>query len=408
VAQVQPFPGLLYNVPQADLGQLLAPPYDVIPPAYQDELYARDPRNIVRVILNRTPGEAGYAEAGAAFARWRAEGVLAQDATPALYVLEQRFTAEGLDYERLGVLLRFRAEQAETGVIRPHEHTRAAAKEDRWKVLNATKANFSPIFLMVPDLDQAFAQLLGSARQSDPTLEYTDDGEVLHRLYTVKDAAAIAAYQQLLGLRPAYIADGHHRHATALRYAAEHGPDGAWTLGYFTPMGDRGLVVLPYHRILSSGPSIAEARGLLQPHFATRPLDSLRAAADAAQNSKAGYAFALAEPGGQALLVEAPLEARERLAGKAPSLVALDTYFLHHAVLEPLLGVPAEAVSYVHSLAEAEESVRHGRCRLAVLMRSTPVEQIVAVADARENMPAKSTFFHPKLPSGLVIHPLVV
>lgn len=408
MAQIQPFAGILYRVPQAELGRVLAPPYDVIPPAYQDELYARDPRNVVRVILNRTPGEAGYVEAGETWARWLKEGLVAPDAEPALYVLEQRFEAEGRAHARHGVLVRFQAEPPETGVIKPHEHTRKAAKEDRWRVLNATRVNFSPIFLMVPDPDQAFARLLAGAESGTPALEYTDDGGVLQRVFRVTDKNRVAAYQRLLAARPAYIADGHHRCATALRYAEAHGPAGAWTLGYFTPMGAEGLVVLPYHRILSSGPSVSEAESLLGPHFDTRRVAGLVAAADAANGSQAGYAFALAEPGGAALLVEAPAEARARLAeGTPPCLAQLDTYFLHHAVLKPLLGVADEAVSYVHSLAEAGESLAGGHCKLAVLLRATPVQHIVDVADARESMPAKSTFFHPKLPSGLVIHPLL-
>jgi uncharacterized protein (DUF1015 family) len=436
LAQIQPFPGIVYRVPSSELNQVLAPPYDVIPPAYQEELYARDPRNIVRVVLNRKPGDAGYEDAGATYRGWLSAGVLASDPQPALYVLEQTFEAEGQSYVRHGVLARFKAEPPETGVIRPHEHTRAVAKEDRWRVLNATKANFSPIFLMVPDADRAFAGLLASALSGAPAMEYTDDGGVAQRVFRITDSAAVEPYVRLLGARSAYIADGHHRHATALRYAAAVGPDGAWTLGYFTPMGASGLVVLPYHRILSSGPSLAEAETVLGAHFPTRRFSDVHSAALATQASRAGYAFALAEPGGAALLVEAPREAgftpaeqrrvlggvqrstpplneapREAAARLAPGtpacLAALDTYFLHHAILKPLLNVPDEAVSYVHSLGEAEDALRHNNCRLAVLLRSTPVQQIVDVADAHESMPAKSTFFHPKLPSGLVIHPLL-
>ena len=166
----------------------------------------------------------------------------------------------------------------------------------------------------------------------------------------------------------------------------------------------------PYHRILSEGPSLDEAArklaGALPRRRARRtwPQAAARVAAlDGAlrlrpRRAGQGALVVEAEPGARALLGPRP----------PPSLRALDTYFLHHAVLGPLLGVPDAAVSYVHSQAEAEEAVAAGRCRLAVLMRATPVQQIVDVAEAGESMPAKSTFFHPKLPSGLVIHPLVV
>jgi uncharacterized protein (DUF1015 family) len=407
LAEIQPFTGIRYRV--AELGRVLAPPYDVIPSEYRDELYARDPHNVVRVILNRTPGDAGYEEAGATYARWRADGVLSQDGAPALYVLEQTFANGSGALRRFGLFARFRAESPDRRVILPHEHTRAAAKEDRWRVLLATRANFSPIFLMFPDPERRFGTLAQEAMTQAPIAGYTDDAGVGHRLWRVEQEAKIGPFQQLLAGAKAYIADGHHRHATALRYRDEKGPDGAWTLGYFTPMGVPGLLVQPYHRILAEGPSLDAAQEKLRAAFrTTRAADAAQAAAMVA-GSGAPYAFALAERGRGALVAEAgPGSQALADAAAPPSLRALDTYFLHHAVLGPLLGVPEAAVSYVHSLKEAEDALAAGGCRLAVLMRATPVQQIVDVADAGQSMPAKSTFFHPKLPSGLVIHPLVV
>ena len=407
MAEIRPFRGVLYGE-GAQLSRVLAPPYDVIPSAYQGELYARDAHNIVRVILNRTAGDAGYVEAGDSYRRWLAEGVLRPDATDALYLLEQEFTAEGRTLRRLGLLARFRAEDAERGIILPHEHTRAAAKEDRWRVLNATKANFSPIFLMFPDPAARFAELAAGVMSQPAAAAFSDDGGVAHRLWRITDAAAIERFRQLLGAAKSYIADGHHRHATALRYRDAAGPDGAWTLGYFTPMDAPGLLVLPYHRILSEGPRLEIAAETLRPRFRLRPSASAAEASAEIAESTAPYAFALAEPGRGALVVEAEADAPSMLPPAVPpSLRALDTYFLHQAVLRPILGIPDSAVSYVHSLAEAEQALAGGSCRLAVLLRATPVQQIVAVADAGQSMPAKSTFFHPKLPSGLVIHPLV-
>jgi len=403
LAEIQPFAAVRYR--SADLSRVLAPPYDVIPPAYRDELYARDPHNIVRVVLNRTAGEGGYVEAGETYRRWLDEGVLQADATPALYLLEQTFGERTL--RRFGLLARFRAEDPERRVILPHEHTRTAAKEDRWRVLNATRANFSPIFLMFPDPMALFTALALEAMGRQSAERYTDDGGVGHRLWRVDDASLVGRFQALLGGVKSYIADGHHRHATALRYRDATGPDGAWTLGYFTPIEAPGLRVEPYHRILSEGPSLEEAGRRLGGSFRQTPLEDAGAAAAAVAASTAPHAFGLAERGRGAVVVEAKPGAQSLLAAEAPAcLRALDTYFLHHAVLAPLLRVPDTAVSYVHSLAEAEKALADGACRLAVLMRATPVRQIVDVAEAGESMPAKSTFFHPKLPSGLVIHPL--
>jgi uncharacterized protein (DUF1015 family) len=275
-------------------------------------------------------------------------------------------------------------------------------------MLLATRANFSPIFMMYPDPGDRLAALTEVLRAHAPEVEYTDDAGTGHRLWPVADASLIGTLVELFGTVKAYIADGHHRYATALRYRDEVGPEGAWSLGYFAALEDPGLAVLPYHRILDAGPSLAEARNALEGMFLLGDAASVAEGARAAAHSTMPYAFALAEPGGGALVAEALPEAEDLLDPAAPpSLRALDAYFLHRAVL-PRLGVDDDAVRYVHSLREAEEAVAERRCRLAVLMRGTPVRQIVDVAEAGESMPAKSTFFHPKLPSGLVIHPLVV
>jgi len=407
--EIRPFPGVSYRLPAAELPQVLAPPYDVISPAYQEELYARDPRNVVRAILNRTPGDAGYQEAGETYRRWLAEGVMTADPQPALYVLEQQFRLEGRPYTRRGLLARFRAEDPARRVVLPHEQTRPAAREDRYRVLLATRANFSPVFLMVPDPSGSFASALKAAAERTPDVSFADDAGVGHRLWRLTEPATLSVFERTLGPSKAYIADGHHRYATALRYRDERGPDGAWTFGYFTPLTDPGLVVLPYHRVLAEAPPLAEARRRLERAFLLSEVADAAAAAHDAAQSTMPYAFGLAEAGGGALVAEALPEADDLLPEGAPgSLRPLDSFFLHQAVLRPLLGVADEAVRYVHSLAAVVDALRQQQGRLAVLMRPTPVRQVVDVAEAGESMPPKSTFFHPKLPSGLVIHPLVV
>ena len=403
--EIQPFPAITYA--DKALERVLAPPYDVIPPPLQEELYARDARNIVRVVLNKTAGDAGYAEVGETFAGWLADGTLRHE-DPALYVVEQSFQWEGRAHTRVGLYARFRAEDPEKRIVLPHEHTRKGPKEDRWRVLNATRANFSPIFMMVPDPAGRLAALQTAAMSDAPAFEYTDDGGVGHRVFRVDEPERVAAFQEALGAVKAYIADGHHRYATALRYRDANGPEGAWTLGYFTPMEAPGLLVLPYHRILSSGPSLAEARRALEGKFLLNEVKDARTAEADAGQSTMPYAFGLAWPEGGALVAEALPEVEDLFAeATPPSLRALDTYFFHQVVLAKLLGVSEDAVSYVHSFNEAQEALERKTCRLAALMRGTPVRQIVDVAEASESMPAKSTFFHPKLPSGLVIHPLL-
>jgi uncharacterized protein (DUF1015 family) len=404
--EIRPFAAITYRVGDEDLPRVLAPPYDVITAEMQERLYARDARNIVRVVLSRATGEAAYAEAGAAFREWREQGVLAEDARPALYVLEQEFELEGLTRRRRGLLARFRAEDP-GGSILPHEQTRKAPREDRYRVLQATRANFSPIFLMASDAGGALAGGLAEAAAAAPHHAYRDEAGVTHRLWRVTDAAAIARHQETLLRARAYIADGHHRYATALRWRDEHGPEGAWTLGYFTPLDDPGLVVLPYHRVLAQGPSLEEAAEALSPLFLLGDARDAEEAARAAAQSTMPYAFGLADAAGRALVAEALPEAEDLLPASAPAaLRVLDTFFAHEALLPRVLKVPEEAVAFVHSLGHAREALATGGARLALLLRPTSVRQIVDVSEAALSMPAKSTFFHPKLPSGLVIHPL--
>jgi uncharacterized protein (DUF1015 family) len=404
--EIRPFAGITYRVDDGALARVLAPPYDVITTEMQALLYARDPRNIVRVVLSRAAGEAAYAEAGAAFRDWLAEGVLAADTQPALYVLEQEFALEGATRRRRGLLARFRAEDP-GGSILPHEQTRKAPREDRYRVLQATRANFSPIFLMASDPGGTLARALAEAAAAPPAHAYRDEAGVTHRLWRVTDPAAVARHQEALLRARAYIADGHHRYATALRWRDEHGPEGAWTLGYFTPLDDPGLVVLPYHRVLAQGPTLHEAREALSPLFLVSEAGDAEEAARAAAHSTMPYAFGLADAGGRALVAEALPEAEDLLPRSVPpALRVLDTFFAHEALLPRVLKVPEEAVTFVHSLDHAREALAGGGARLALLLRPTSVRQIVDVSEAALSMPAKSTFFHPKLPSGLVIHPL--
>jgi uncharacterized protein (DUF1015 family) len=405
VPEIRPFRGLLYR-DALDPGRVLAPPYDVIPEAHRQALLARHERNVVRLILAGSPGEPGYAEAGATFSRWQADGTLLEDSQDSLYVLEQAFAHDGGTLIRRGLLARFRAEDASHGRILPHEHTRATAREDRWRMLLATRANFSPILLMLEDPAGRLDDLLAAQAGETPLRAFLDDQGVEHKLWRVTEPGALGTFGDTLAGAKAYIADGHHRYATALRYRDEHGGDGAFTFGYFTPIGARGLVVLPYHRILSAGPTPTAARQTLSEAFRLTSASSVGNAAALVACSPAPHAFALAWPSGDAFVAEAqPAGDAWVPSDEAPSLRALDTFFVHRGVL-PRLGVTDDAVGYVHSLTEAEEAVARGA--VAILMRGTRVEQIVAVADDRESMPAKSTFFHPKLPSGLVIHPLAI
>jgi|CXWL01.1.fsa_nt_gi uncharacterized protein (DUF1015 family) len=406
MTEIRPFRALRYPKTLDRLENLLAPPYDVISEDYRKTLIARNQSNIVRAILKDSgDGDAGYARIGEIFAKWRADGTLVQDGEPAIYLMEQRFSWEGRDFVRTGILARFKVEPEGSAVIRPHEKTRGPAKEDRFSVLKATRSNFSPIFLFFED-QGAFARAVAQARQKHAVLcTYKDDDAVDHTVWAITQPEDIEALAKSAGGGPSYIADGHHRYATAQRYLKEVGPEGATTYGYFCP-NDDGLLVLPYHRILFDAPAVADVKTRLQGKYLLNEVQGADAAAREVSNSTLPFAFALLWPDGQALVCESAPGVEDELPTEAPKcLKDLDTYFLHHVGFKHL-GMSDPKVEFVHSLADAKTELAAHPGAVAVLMRATPLRHIEAVADATESMPPKSTFFHPKIPSGILVHPL--
>lgn len=406
MTEIRPFRALRYPPSLGPLEGLLAPPYDVISSDDRKALLDRHEKNVVRVILkDAEEGEAGYERIGRTFEQWRAEGTLAQDAEKAIYLLEQRFSWEGRSFVRTGLLARFKVEPEGSPLIRPHEKTRGPAKEDRFSVLKATRANFSPIFLFFEDKG-AFAKAARRAKEGHPILAtYTDDEGVAHTLWAITNPEDAQALASISGGGPSYIADGHHRYATAQRFLKEAGPLGAFTYGYFCP-NDAGLLVLPYHRILFDAPSPEEVRARLRGKYLLEAVNTEELAAREVANSTLPYAFAICWPDGKAIVCESAPGLEDDLPAEVPKcLKDLDTYFLHHAAFRHL-GRPDPKVEFVHSLREAQSALEANEDAAAILMRATPLRQIAAVADASESMPPKSTFFHPKIPSGILIHPL--
>jgi uncharacterized protein (DUF1015 family) len=405
MTDIRPFRALRYSQKLGRPEALLAPPYDVISEEYRLALLGRSEANVVRLILKDPAEEDGYDRIGETFGRFRADGTLVGDPAPAIYLMEQRFSWEGRDFVRTGILARFKVEAEGSPLIRPHEKTRGKAKEDRFSVLRATRANFSPIFLFFED-DGAFARAAAEAKASRPVLvEYTDDDGVGHTVWAITAPSDIEALGSLAGRGPSYIADGHHRYATAQRYLREVGPEGGVTYGYFCP-SDASLLVLPYHRILFDAPRPAEVMARLEGRYLLSTAPSAEQAAREVSNSTLPFAFAMLWPDGAAIICESAPGVEDELPGDAPPcLKDLDTYFLHQVGFKHL-GMSDPKVEFVHSLADAQAELRTHRDAAAILMRATPLRQIEAVADAAESMPPKSTFFHPKIPSGILIHPL--
>lgn len=426
MAEIRPFRGLRYDPARAGrLDTLIAPPYDVISPAQQEALYAASPYNIVRIELSREEGEARYASAAALLAQWRQDGILVPEARPALYLYEQRFTLDGQTYRRRAIIARVRLEPFESGAIRPHEYTLSGPKEDRLRLLEATRTQVSPVYALYrADRDDP----LRGITMPSSVVSATDLAGEEHRLAPIDDPEAHAAVAHYLRERPLYIADGHHRYETALRYRDQRRAAATtWTgdepenfvMMALTPHDDLGLVILPIHRLVHR-PLPPGTPERLQRFFHLTLLPWNDEADEAAALERL-RAYAAARPAfiaagvypGRLLLVtlrDAAAVAALMPAERSAAWRALAVNVLQYGVLQAALGIDLDAiaaggvVSFTENAREALAEVRSGRAAAAFLLNPTRVEEVFAVADAGDRMPQKSTFFYPKLGTGLVLN----
>ncbi|HXF95359.1 MAG TPA: DUF1015 domain-containing protein [Gemmatimonadales bacterium] len=401
-----PFRGERYRA-TARLSALIAPPYDVLSPAERARLAARDPENIVHLTLP----EAGYQQAAALLADWRRRGVLVRDPEPAVYVVAQEFTLPGgARRTRVGLFAALRAEPYEAGRVKPHERTHAAPKADRLALLRATETNLESIFVLAPDPDGALAGALAEVTRRPPAARAELDGVGI-RLWIVTGAEGgrLAAF----GSRhPVYIADGHHRYETAVAYARER-PEADRLLAFVVSVRDPGLAVLATHRVIhGAGRDPAPLVDLWRRWF---DVGRVAPCADRverlAELGRDRTACIVAWPGDYdlslVLKADAPLSDLPEI-GRSAAVRALDVARIEALVVQAIVrsGTATPTVTYTHDPYAAFDAVRKGGAAAAVLMNPPRVEQVLAVADAGDVMPPKSTYFVPKVPGGLVLRPV--
>lgn len=389
MAEIAPFRALRFDpAVVGDVGALLAPPYDVISPGLQEELYARSPHNIVRVELGREPEEVRYRRARETLAEWHAQGVLARDREPALYLHEHRFVHRGRELSRRGIFCALRLVEWEHGAVRPHERTFSGPKLDRLRVLRETGVNTSTVFLLYDDAGEAMARALDEAEQEAPLLECRVGGEA-HRLWRVPDGPLARRVVDAVRPRRLYVADGHHRYETALEHRRER-PEADATLAYLVATQDPGLLILPTHRVVRGRLDVLERAA--RAAFEVAPVD-----AGALEDQQPPVAIA------REGRVEALTPRPEALGALPEAWRELAVAQAEELLLRPLVEAGAE-VAYTHDMAEALAATHEGAA--AVLLRPVDAETLVRVADAGERLPQKTTYFHPKVPTGLVLRPL--
>jgi uncharacterized protein (DUF1015 family) len=437
MATVQPFPGICYGkqtVP--DFGMVICPPYDIISPVMREELYRRSPYNFVRLEFNHefpgdNPEDNKYTRARDTLREWRARGILVEEARPVFYLYDQWFTRGRQVYRRRSLIGAVRLEEWRAGIIRPHEGTLFKPKDDRLRLLRALQMNTSPVLALYEDPESRIARVLGEQAALPPLLDFLDPGGERHQVWAVGAPGAVKVLERGLAGQPFYIADGHHRYESALNYRRERQaaspPDSDFPYNYvmmtLVSFDDPGLLVLPYHRMVSDvgRDKLENLVGALEAYFdieaisfgGADPWTAVEAAQQAEREIVKIGLFGPAEGRFLSLrLREAAAAAALMPQDRSVAYRGLAVSLVDHLIMERLLGVGGVAgeaqMTYTADRIEATARVMRREVQLAVIMNPLNVREIKAVADAGDRMPKKSTYFYPKLPSGLVCHSLNV
>jgi uncharacterized protein (DUF1015 family) len=418
MAEIQPLHAVHYETGTAGaLENLVAPPYDVIDDEMRRELTSKSPFNIVEVDLPRPePGEDPYAHAEHIWEAWLQQGVMIKERDPSIWVMRQQFSLGGQTLNRTGFFARVRVEDYGRGRIRPHERTHPGPKEDRLRLTRATRANLSPIFSLFHDSGDLAWNVLDPITETDPYFTVVDADGIADRVWRVTDPDTIARLQAALSDRELLIADGHHRYETARVYAEEIGGEGdhTYVLQFLCSMEDPGMVILPTHRLLTDLKDSAKQEALantLREHFEIERVDPAELEPPAGDMPAFGYIDAhFKQPFRVTLKDRASLG--QAMPDKPEAYRRLDTAVLESLILRGPVGLSEDDISHLNGLAYAKDldqalaAINNGEADAAFILRGTPIDQVREVAEEGETMPPKSTFFYPKIPTGLLINPL--
>lgn len=445
MADIQAFRALRYDLSRVgNFSDVIAPPYDVIDGDFQQQLYDRHPNNIVRLILNQSidgDGELSrYERASRHLKEWIRDGILQQDIDSALYVYHQTFEYDGQPITRRGFLSRVRLEAFGDGKIYPHEETHSKAKTDRLNLTTHCRSNLSPIFSIYADSRNEVQEVLESSiSDSTPTVAIDHLG-VTHSMWRVTATDACARVAELMGPRSLYIADGHHRYETALNYQKQLMAEGElpsdhpanYVLMMNISMDDAGMIVLPTHRLfrgvppITSAELIAKISGCFDCSLAGEGPDETSSLWEeiAVEDEQSTMALFCAADQRWVMcrLNDQGFETMKEVIGQSEEWRSLGVAILHRLVVEHLLGL-SELPSplYVHSVQEVKDGIEHGdatgrdatgqeaageQFQLGCLVMPASLEHVRDVSLNGERMPAKSTYFYPKLLSGMVVNPL--
>lgn len=438
MAEIAPFRGLRYNVDKIpDLSKVVIPPYDVISPADQERYHNTSPFNMIRLELGKslpedTPDDNPHTRAARALRDWQTQGILIRDERPAIYAYELDYSLpSGRRLTRRGFVCALRLEEFSTGTVKPHEKTFPAVKKERLGLMTASQANLSPVFALYADPAGAVDGALSAGREQGPLYSFADTAGMEHRLWRVQDEEALREAARLMSSKDLFIADGHHRYETALNYrnmrrqgAGRDDPHASYNyiMVYLSNLNGDGLTILPTHRLLRHlGDWGAEAFwerasaffGMSRFEANNEGRKRWQAALEAGEARGETVIGVCSRDLDVFILLKARREAVSAFLKRLeipPALLGLDVVVLDEILLRHLLGLSegfladSSNIHFSHDFSQAVDKVLTEQYSLGFFINSTRIEQVQDVASAGLIMPHKSTYFYPKVGSGLVIH----
>lgn len=415
MAIVRPFKGVRYNLENVLLKKVIAPPYDVISEEYREELLHKSPYNVVKIDL--PVGENKYHEAASTYVHWKHDGIFIKDNEPTFYVYEQEYEFDGKHYSRIGFVGLLKLEEFGKTVF-PHEKTLAGPKQDRFDLMTASKANFSQIFGLYLDPDNRLESLFSECHHQMPLESVIDDDGVKHSVWGIHDQADIDLVESIMRDKAIYIADGHHRYETALMYRDKmremnnDKPDETKPYDYvmmmFVNFYDSGLMVFPTHRVVDVPQNfdVEKFKEQLKGEFVVNPVNDEEAEKFLETSKEPGSMVVVTREGNFAISLD-----QEKLDSMHPIYRNVDTYLLQKNILTGILNIPEEqilakkGIYFYQTKKEVEDKVNSGSY-VGFIMRGTSIDVIRQVSENGLVMPQKSTFFYPKLATGLLFNEL--
>ncbi len=427
MAELRAMPAMRFSGKAGDIAELCCPPYDIISEEQRIGYLSRNEHNIIRLELPK--GDNPYADAGAILNSWLSEEILAFD-EESLYVYEEEFTdsfsiGEPRRMKIRGIIGRVKLEEFSKGIVLPHEETLSKAKDDRLNLMKATGCNFSQIYSLYRDEQGTTRARMKQIAENEPLQSFTDTDGITHRLWRCSDAEMIAAISNDFAERKLYIADGHHRYETGINYRnwrreqgiAQPGDACDYIMMMLVDMEDDGLLVLPTHRLVRDLEQF-DADVLCEKASELFDVEAVSGGADEVNTilnsryTEGKHAFALYCSGWRVLTLRSSDVMKELMPEASDALRGLDVSILHTLVLERLMGIDKANMAaqknlvYTRDFAEAVDGVDSGKFQCAFILNPTRVSEIRDVAVAGEKMPQKSTYFYPKLITGMVMNRL--